>query len=226
LQRSENHADPMHTALLHEHQFGLDFYEIPDCTWIPTWYGMKIIADRVGHEPGLVIRRINHFIVPTLQTTAAVRREHESECTQRAAWKVPIDDTHTMTYEIFFTPFGKDGKPSDAGFGASVVGTNQDAGRRRARSYEDSQRDPGDEEAQMSQGLIVDRTNEHLGSSDRGVILWRNILKDAMSAVENGMDPIGIIREHGKNALVDVDAIDLLLNAGEERPADDSNRLR
>ncbi len=210
LQRSENHADTMHTSILHEHQFGMDFYEIPDCTFTPTEYGMTTVAERVGHEPGTIVRRTNHFMVPMLQTTGSMRREHGVECAQRAAWKVPIDDTHTRTFELFFIPFGKDGKPTETTFGSGVVNRGS-VDRRATRSYEESQRDPGDEEAQMSQGPIQDRTKEHLGSSDRGVIMWRNILKKAIDAVERGEDPPGIIRDPVKNNLICVDAKDELI---------------
>ena len=43
-----------------------------------------------------------------------------------------------------------------------------------------------------TQGPVADRGNEHLGESDRGVILFRKLLRDEILAVQNGKDPVGV----------------------------------
>jgi hypothetical protein len=48
---------------------------------------------------------------------------------------------------------------------------------------------------QESQGEIPDRKLEHLGSSDRGVIMLRRIWHKAMEDVANGKDPKGVLRQ-------------------------------
>ncbi|HEU4345054.1 MAG TPA: hypothetical protein VFU31_26185, partial [Candidatus Binatia bacterium] len=48
---------------------------------------------------------------------------------------------------------------------------------------------------QESQGEIPDRRAEHLGTSDRGVLLMRKIWHKAMEDVVNGKDPKGFVRE-------------------------------
>ena len=40
-------------------------------------------------------------------------------------------------------------------------------------------------------GPIVDRTGEHLGTTDRAVVVMRNVLLDAVATVEAGGDPLG-----------------------------------
>jgi 5,5'-dehydrodivanillate O-demethylase oxygenase subunit len=47
----------------------------------------------------------------------------------------------------------------------------------------------------VTQGAITDRTTERLGSSDKGVILFRSLLMEAMEAVARGQDPLGVIRD-------------------------------
>ena len=54
-----------------------------------------------------------------------------------------------------------------------------------------------DRVAQESQGPIYDRTKEHLGASDQGVIMLRNMIKESMDAVRQGKDPIWIIEACG-----------------------------
>jgi hypothetical protein len=53
---------------------------------------------------------------------------------------------------------------------------------------------PGDAEAMVSQGPVAARNREHLASSDRGVILIRKLIREALEAVERGEDPAGVAR--------------------------------
>lgn len=49
--------------------------------------------------------------------------------------------------------------------------------------------------AWITQGRIADRTTEHLGASDRGVVMYRQLLQSEMAKVAAGKDPMGVIRE-------------------------------
>ena len=49
--------------------------------------------------------------------------------------------------------------------------------------------------AWITQGAITDRTKETLGRSDRGVILYRKQLEDALDAVAAGKDPMNVFRD-------------------------------
>ena len=62
------------------------------------------------------------------------------------------------------------------------------------RDYVERQRRPDDWEAQVGQGPIVNHTREHLGTSDRGVVMFRRLLRDGHKAIEAGEDPPGILR--------------------------------
>ena len=46
----------------------------------------------------------------------------------------------------------------------------------------------------VSQGPVAARSREHLASSDRGVILIRQRIREALDAVERGEDPAGVTR--------------------------------
>jgi hypothetical protein len=56
--------------------------------------------------------------------------------------------------------------------------------------------------AQESQGPVLDRTREHLGVSDEGVILLRRMFKQCIEAVQKGHDPIGVIRDPANNEIL------------------------
>jgi hypothetical protein len=67
-----------------------------------------------------------------------------------------------------------------------------------AESYEASQRQPGDYEAQVGQRPIAIHGLEHLGATDRGIIMFRRQIQRGIRAVQNGQDPEGLCREVGK----------------------------
>src|SRR4029077_319624 len=64
-----------------------------------------------------------------------------------------------------------------------------------ARSNEEPQRNPGDYEAQTSQRPIAVHKLEHLVGSDKGVIMYRKLIRDGIRAVKNGKHPIGVYPE-------------------------------
>ncbi len=56
-----------------------------------------------------------------------------------------------------------------------------------------------DHAAWLAQGIIPDRRMEHLGESDKGIILYRKLLEEQVAVVQDGGDPLGTIRDPGKN---------------------------
>jgi 5,5'-dehydrodivanillate O-demethylase len=46
-----------------------------------------------------------------------------------------------------------------------------------------------------TQGAVTDRTEEHIGKSDIGVVMLRRMYRENMNLVAEGQDPIGIVRE-------------------------------
>lgn len=105
--------------------------------------------------------------------------------------RVPIDDTHTW-HLLYGTRTPKAGEepavrvydvpwehPDGRLFVDTVIGT--------------------DMMAWITQGPITPRHLEHIGVSDRGIIMYREMLSDAIDAVERGEDPPGLVRDAKKN---------------------------
>jgi 5,5'-dehydrodivanillate O-demethylase len=46
-----------------------------------------------------------------------------------------------------------------------------------------------------TQGAIPDRSVERLATSDRGVVLLRQVFKENIERVQRGEDPMGVVRE-------------------------------
>ena len=66
-----------------------------------------------------------------------------------------------------------------------------------ADSYEASQRRPGDYEAQVGQRPVAIHGLEHLGATDRGVLMFRQQIRRGIRAVQAGQEPEGLSREAG-----------------------------
>ena len=49
---------------------------------------------------------------------------------------------------------------------------------------------------------IADRTNEHLGVTDVGIIMFRKMMEEQIKIVENGGDPINVHRDPAKNQCI------------------------
>ena len=52
-----------------------------------------------------------------------------------------------------------------------------------------------DHMAWETQGPIADRPRERLATSDRGVVMFREMLKAEIARVQSGLDPRGVIRD-------------------------------
>ena len=126
------------------------------------------------------------------------------------AW-VPMDDENTMFY-TWTARFGEAPmRPEDRVWRARIGGRGpgeQLANHRKRRNRDvdwmidrDKQKTETfsgidgvatqDHAVQESMGAIVDRTREHLGTTDRAVVVLRNVLLDAMATVAEGGDPPG-----------------------------------
>ena len=51
-------------------------------------------------------------------------------------------------------------------------------------------------------GPIADRANEHLGEGDRGVIMYRKLLREQILAVQEGRDPVGVNRDPKRDEVI------------------------
>ena len=72
--------------------------------------------------------------------------------------------------------------------------------------------------AWIGPGTVADRTMEHLGESDRGVILLRKRLLDDLDEVAAGRDPKGLIRDPARNHRVHLPLIPFPAPAGGPQP--------
>lgn len=165
--------------------------------------GLVLGAARRG-DTGQTYWRISQFLMPNhgLTPNAFRGENYHGQC-----W-VPIDDVSCWIFNYTWNPERSLTTAERARFAAgSGVHAEVDAGyvplRRRENDYlidrhrQKTENFSGiegvseqDAAIQDSQGLIADRSTEHLGPTDLGVIRFRRLILDAARALRAGSEPV------------------------------------
>ena len=210
LQIMENSMDPIHTEWLHGHHYEfqkeqegikvaisaphekIDFREFE--------FGLTKHRLLVGHSEDSDDWRIGHPIV--FPNMLAVGNGDESSRYYSFQIRVPVDDEHTMHlwYNAYFPPNGAIVPPHLTDRVHVYDVPYQDENGEFIVDNVDGQ----DMMAWISQGTIVDRTRENLGASDKGVAIYRRVLKRELRKVAEGLDPMGIVRDSQRNQRIDL----------------------
>ena len=212
LQIMENSLDPVHVEWLHRYfsnyvlerlgQAGADSHEF--------WRTRALVQrhEKIGFdifEHGIVKRRvlegdgeshanwkIGHCVVfPNMLQTSQIR--------------VPVDDTHTLYWWYLYFPRQDDEaeqRPEEiAVYQVPVPGVDKEG----LPVWEVVDNNSGqDNYAWSTQGAISPRWTEHLGESDKGIILYRRLLRQQMKIVEDGGDPMNTFRDPSTNVSIHI----------------------
>jgi 5,5'-dehydrodivanillate O-demethylase oxygenase subunit len=200
LQILENSMDPVHLPFVHGESIKV-WAGIPEFTVEETEFGMRQVQYRPGPTPAQRYVRSVFHILPFSRMVGIPASEDDfsTPTTIRTIWAVPIDDTHTIEFEVRYQA-GVDGRKLDYKFESSPadfeipleVPFQQYRGAARVAypKFFGAQ----DQLMQLSQGPVAKREREHLRSSDRGVVMVRKLLRQGIEDVKSGRDPRGIIR--------------------------------
>ena len=118
-------------------------------------------------------------------------------------FRVPIDDTHTLAFQyrahrlptgmvapaqetvpVYYPPL-----PGLDAHGHPTWGVMDVAGMQDMLMW-------------VARGPMADRSTEELGAGEDGIVLLRQLLQENMRLVEQGEDPIGVIRDPAKNVCI------------------------
>ena len=113
-------------------------------------------------------------------------------------YRIPIDDTHTkhLLYTVVVPEPGV--TIAEQEFVPYVERELYDAKGRLNNTIVPAQ----DEAAWVMQGPVTDRTTEHLGVTDVGIILFRRMINENLKIVEDGGEPINVHRDPSKNIAI------------------------
>lgn len=119
-------------------------------------------------------------------------------------WRVPIDDENTLSVTWKFTRVPKEQEPFTQAAIPTWRGPVFDEEGRWITSHVMNQ----DFLAWAGQGRITDRTLEHLGQSDRGILMIRKRFFEELKAIGEGGEPKFAIRDPERNRCVELPMMD------------------
>ena len=204
LQAQENTADTTHTYYLHGHMMEakgifhpatafyhrpIASYEFELCEW-----GIEKRIFYADNGPAEEVRP--PLIFPNILRINEGPFEMQN-------WRIPIDDTHTRMLVVWFLP-NKTGEDEPPQAVVPVEVTPDDLGP--DGEYELETFNSQDRMAWETQGALVDRSAEHLGASDAGILMLRKLLDEQIAIVEAGGEPMAVVRDPEKNRMISFSA--------------------
>lgn len=189
-QTMENAADPTHAPILHQ--------DIAGRTARPVNTTRGFIDDQPSFDfwqvPFGIMKQRNFkngesdehpLIFPNILRTGGT-----------AQIRVPMDDTHTWRVDVTFVP-SQDGM-GEAEEPTVVYQAPYKEPADRVHPFTRWKLDTVAQQDHMAwetQGPITDRTVEHLSYSDRAIVFLRRLMQENIGKVEQGIDPLGVIRD-------------------------------
>ncbi len=199
----DNHSDEVHVIFTHRHtafsRAGLA--QVPTIEAEETKYGMRVVARYPNGNA-----RANQLLMPNMimfKSSPAPDKGDEG-FSDRVAWRVPYDDRSHLSFGVDLRHLtGAAAERYRAAIAAEraknrLVGLHpaDDVARQILAGYR-SLEDPDvlarpdlvniqDCVAQMGQPTVEEGPFEHLGRSDRGIILWRKIWMRELAALADG----------------------------------------
>ena len=188
LQHYENLVDTFHVVILHSSFSGTQFVPemavMPQVTWDTQAHSVRAISLRPLPD-GRTLRRISEAGLPTLRVIPSPKLGRFGRV-ESLGWVLPIDDHSFRIYVV--------GRVREAGE-LRRMRTRMNGKLWEEMTEAEHQQYPNDVEAMVSQGVIARHSEEHLVTSDRGLILLRKLLRRQLDAVREGQDPAGIVRD-------------------------------
>ena len=193
LQCQENSIDPVHFEWLH---FNWSFRLKGRADYAPTH--LRIGFDEFEWGYRYLRVRADTDEENELWTVGRVCLWPNALYVGHFEWRVPVDDENTLSVGWFLDPL-----PGSRPFEQERIPhwrspITDDATGKWVTSHVMNQ----DFTAWTGQGAVSDRWNEHLGESDRGVIILRKRFMDDLATVADGGDPKGVLRDPARNSKI------------------------
>ncbi len=212
LQCMENSVDPSHLYWLHGATAHLgkmgEYDEKHD--FIPFEHGiMKRRTTGVsGGGQGEVDQ--HPLLFPNiLRHVLKTKNVKDGKVRHNLQFRLPVDDTHTQVYVVFFEPSDTERTGADA-----TVSMEHLAMRDAEGNYRLDQVLIQDAMAWETQGPVMDRSREHLGTGDKGIVIFRKMLREQIEQVRRGAAPLGCVPKEKERPLIELDVINERIGVG------------
>jgi len=205
LQPMENSVDPSHLYWLHGITGHLRDHMITfkeEREFIKFEYGIWKRRTTPGKKPSDPPMVDEHpLLFPTILRHVSILK-NGGGLRHNLQIRVPVDDEHTQVYRVNFVPSDNERSPLDQDPPFEYSNLRGPDG-----DYNLNLVSAQDAMAWETQGSIADRTQEQLGVSDEGIILFRKLLKEQIEIVLRGGEPMGVIRDPQQNKIIDLAVI-------------------
>jgi 5,5'-dehydrodivanillate O-demethylase len=206
LQIQENTVDTVHTYYLHGEFAAVnglatkgvaEYYHRPVAgyDWAPSPWGLDKTLRYGGDRPETEIRP--PLIFPNILRipVGPVESMH---------FRIPIDDVRTRIIWVGLMPEGSAPLTRDAEVPYEY---RFDPPGQQIEDYDVSTVWQQDRVVWETQGTIADRTRENLGATDRGIVLFRRMLKEQIDLVERGAAPtVAVVPEEDAEKIISFDS--------------------
>jgi 5,5'-dehydrodivanillate O-demethylase oxygenase subunit len=208
LQAQENSHDPVHTFYLHgglmkahrkDDRFAADvaYFDRPieafdfDLCYEPAWCGIRKRRVFGGERPE---RELGH---PAIFPNILIAPQGQRLATH---FRLPVDDetTYIIWVEFTATRDGSEVEQSDD----EIPVTYLPHPLRPDGEYDLTTFVNQDLMAWETQGPTFDRSTEMLGASDRGITMYRKLLREQIEKVARGEEPDGLVRDPALNEMI------------------------
>lgn len=200
-QCQENSIDPVHFEWMHDN-WGARLRDGPEASDAPR----HLKLDFEEFEHGFLYKRIRED-GGEKDTSWTVGRvclwPNAFFLGSHFEWRVPVDDENTLSITWHFTHVPKEREPYRQAAIPTWIGPTHDSQGRWITSHVMNQ----DFIGWVGQGRIADRTKEHLGISDKGIVMVRNRFFAELEAVAAGAEPKGLIRDPAKNVRIELPSV-------------------
>lgn len=219
LQAAENAVDSSHVYWLHgtKTDLGFDQYQ-EEHEFVPFEYGIlkrRLLPPKVpggpkqvDQHPLLFPSTLRHVLgktpsgAPEKSREALLNRGGKHGFVHDLQFRVPIDDSHTLSYLVFFQASESERMgPQDDVPVADFPMRGADGEYRLDKVFAQ------DVMAWETQGPILDRTQECLGVSDVGIVKLRRLLLEQIRHVETGGTPMGVVPAEQESKLIELEVI-------------------
>jgi nitrite reductase/ring-hydroxylating ferredoxin subunit len=221
----ENSADPTHICVLHRHSgygeqsWGDRFFsyrDMPVFEPVETDYGLKIVMTKPGPAPGTEVVDTMSLALPSIIQIGDTEFIH----VKVDAEKLLSDGSH-CEHILFLTPNDDEGftiftvnyyTGPDPDFFTKLERMRakevpkekiREHDRRKFMPYKGNVRQE-DIVTQGTQGFLGER-EEHLATADRGVIMLRRIVREAIATAIQGGRPKGVLAPQHADEMVQLD---------------------
>jgi phenylpropionate dioxygenase-like ring-hydroxylating dioxygenase large terminal subunit len=192
LHMNDNIMDPFHVQVLHSTfsvtQFVREFEVMPTVDFEYIDAGVIYKAHR-RLEDGREVDRVSTWLMPNIMSVPST--ELAAGKSTGMGFVVPVDDSHCRIVTVAKMKKGTVRSP----FRVNGKTWSQ-------MSLEERQDVPNDYEAQSGQGPISLHSEEHLATSDRGIVMQRRTLEREIRKVMEGGDPAGVSLDPARETVI------------------------